>query len=462
MRYDGVRMRPVELPLALGWTACRGGRWASGRTRRCDDQGVMTTAVEMVGRLQRAVSDAVDVGWEGFSHDGDTHTGVVGVRRVAPADDVHVSRRRTSYERWLSRSEGAACVAGGLAGGLAPLSAFALPGRRSGPRRRSRRNPRRHEHRRSMSDRSLRRETVAGVNILFGRRGIRRVTNPSPCRGRRVCRLRGCAPTRDRAPGRPGQGQKSGVSGPMRLRTAVCTSASSAGSAASRRSCSTTRVSAVAAWRAASSRVLSLAVPQAFDGEARREGRIGGGQRAGGAAAQVGGGRLAVDMAQYGRGAGDRQASGAVDERPQDLGVRALGPDRAAEGGEHERGVVLTAAAGEHRGRRVTESVGAVGPRRGPGRGRRYCACVRRRRGPPGRPAPRRPARSRPPRSGRAPRGLRSPRGHAAAPRRGRRRGPTRRRRGVRAGPRDRRRRPGGSGPPRRGGGHPASDQCSR
>ena len=47
------------------------------------------------------------------------------------------------------------------------------------------------------------------------------------------------------------------ASGPIRLRTAVWTSASSAGSAASRRSRSTTRASPVSACRAAISRVVS-------------------------------------------------------------------------------------------------------------------------------------------------------------------------------------------------------------
>ncbi len=109
-----------------------------------------------------------------------------------------------------------------------------------------------------------------------------------------------------------------------------------------------------------------LAVPQALDGEAGGEGGVRGREGPGGPPAQVRGGRLAVDVAQDGGGADDGQPAGAVDEVPQHGGVAALGPHRAAQGGEHERRVVVRAPAGEHPGRRRAERVAAVDPGAGP------------------------------------------------------------------------------------------------
>ena len=143
------------------------------------------------------------------------------------------------------------------------------------------------------------------------------------------------APWTDGAPA-----QTAGASGPILLRTAVWTSASSAGSAASRRSRSTTRASPVSACRAATSRVVSSQSQRHSTAKPAGEGGVGGGQRAGGPAAQVGGGGLPVDVAQDGGGAGDAQAARAVDEGPQARGVGALAPDGLAQRGEDERGVL--------------------------------------------------------------------------------------------------------------------------
>ncbi|GAU67408.1 hypothetical protein SSP35_04_04980 [Streptomyces sp. NBRC 110611] len=109
-----------------------------------------------------------------------------------------------------------------------------------------------------------------------------------------------------------------------------------------------------------------LTVPQALHGEAGGEAGVGGGEGGGGAAAQVGGGRFAVDVPQDGGGTDDTEAAGTVDQLPQAGRVRALLADRAAQRGQHQLGVAPVAATGEHRGGGRAQPVPARRPDPGP------------------------------------------------------------------------------------------------
>ncbi len=80
----------------------------------------------------------------------------------------------------------------------------------------------------------------------------------------------------------------------------------------------------------------------------------------------MGGGGLAVDVAQDGRGAGDAEPSGAVDEGPQGRCVRSFAPYGLAQGGEDQVAVLRSAPAGEDASGGGAEGVRPPGPAAGP------------------------------------------------------------------------------------------------
>ena len=248
----------------------------------------MAARGEVPGGLQGAVGHAVDIGREGLGDDDDTHIRVVVAAGRGPC-------QRGSFRR-----------------GERPVSVALRP-----------------------VPRARKTDTKAPPGP--------RDSGPTPALSP-VAR----PPARER---REPCGQRAAVSGPILLRTAVCTSASSAGSAASRRSRSTTRASPVSACRAATSRVVSSQSQRHSTANPVGEGRVGGGERPGRPAAQLGGRGLPVDVAQDGGRADDAEASRTVDEGPQGRGVRPLAPHRLAQRAEHQVAVLCAAPAGEDAGR---------------------------------------------------------------------------------------------------------------